>query len=137
MIEHAPIHHVAGLKFGIFEVDPASGDLRRSGIRIKLQTQPFKLLTILLSQPGKVVSRDELRQQIWGSQTVVDFDHSLGTAVNKVREALGDSAEHPRYIETLSKRGYRFIFPGRGGSSKLKGQTLVRHSRLSRTRNVR
>jgi Tol biopolymer transport system component/DNA-binding winged helix-turn-helix (wHTH) protein len=110
MIEHAPI--LSGkLKFGIFEVDPASGDLRRSGIRIKLQTQPFKLLTILLSQPGKVVSRDELRQQIWGSQTVVDFDHSLGTAVNKVREALGDSAEHPRYIETLSKRGYRFIYP--------------------------
>jgi Tol biopolymer transport system component/DNA-binding winged helix-turn-helix (wHTH) protein len=110
MIEHAPIHH-GKLKFGVFEVDLASGDLRKSGIRIKLQTQPFKLLTILLSQPGEVVTREELRQQIWGSETVVNFDHSLGTAVNKVREALGDSAEHPRYIETLSKRGYRFVFP--------------------------
>src|SRR5580658_3314034 len=110
MIEHAPIHHDK-LKFGVFEVDLSSGDLRKSGIRIKLQTQPFKLLEILLSQPGEVVSRDELRQQIWGNETVVNFDHSLGTAVNKVREALGDSAEHPHYIETLSKRGYRFIFP--------------------------
>jgi Tol biopolymer transport system component/DNA-binding winged helix-turn-helix (wHTH) protein len=110
MIEHAPIHR-GKLKFGVFEVDLSSGDLRKSGIRIKLQTQPFKLLAILLSQPGEVVSRDELRQQIWGSETVVNFDHSLGTAVNKVREALGDSAEHPHYIETLSKRGYRFIFP--------------------------
>jgi len=110
MIERAPIHH-GKLKFGVFEVDLTSGDLRKSGIRIKLQTQPFKLLAILLSQPGEVVTRDELRQQIWGSETAVNFDHSLGTAVNKVREALGDSAEHPRYIETLSKRGYRFIFP--------------------------
>jgi DNA-binding winged helix-turn-helix (wHTH) protein len=110
MIERAPIHH-GKLKFGVFDVDLSSGDLRKSGIRIKLQTQPFKLLTILLSQPGEVVTREELRQQIWGAETVVNFDHSLGTAVNKVREALGDSAEHPRYIETLSKRGYRFIFP--------------------------
>jgi len=110
MTEHAPIHH-GKLRFGVFEVDLSSGDLRKSGIRIKLQTQPFKLLAILLSQSGEVVSRDELRQQIWGSETVVNFDHSLGTAVNKVREALGDSAEHPHYIETISKRGYRFIFP--------------------------
>src|SRR6185295_3179947 len=76
-----------------------------------LQSQPFKLLTVLLSRAGEIVSREELQQQLWGTETVVNFDHSLGTAINKVREALGDSAENPRYIETLAKRGYRFVAP--------------------------
>ena len=99
------------IRFGVFETDLRAGELRKCGIRIKLQSQPFKLLTILLTHPGEIVTREELQQQIWGSETVVNFDHSLGTAVNKVRDALGDSADHPRYIETLAKRGYRFIAP--------------------------
>src|SRR4051812_45239173 len=110
MLEQAPLH-AAKIRFGVFEVDLRAGELRKSGIRIKLQTQPFKLLTILLSRPGEIVTREELQQQLWDSEAVVNFDHSLGTAINKVREALGDSAETPRYIETLAKRGYRFVAP--------------------------
>src|ERR1041385_7880698 len=94
-------------RFGVFETDLRAGELRKCGIRIKLQSQPFKLLTILLSRAGEIVSREELQQQIWGSETVVNFDHSLGTAINKVREALGDSAENPRYIETLDRKSTR------------------------------
>ncbi len=99
------------IRFGVFETDLRAGEVRKCGIRIKFQSQPFKLLTILLTNAGEIVTREELQRQIWGSETVVNFDHSLGTAVNKVREALGDSAENPRYIETLAKRGYRFIAP--------------------------
>jgi len=99
------------LQFGVFEVDLATEELRRSGIKIRLQSQPFKLLAALLEQHGEVVSREELQQQLWGSATNVDFDHSLGIAVNKLRDALGDSAESPRYVETLARRGYRFIAP--------------------------
>jgi Tol biopolymer transport system component/DNA-binding winged helix-turn-helix (wHTH) protein len=110
MLEQIPTHS-GRIRFGVFETDLRAGELRKFGIRIKLQSQPFKLLAILLSHAGEIVTREELQQQIWGSETVVNFDHSLGTAVNKVREALGDSAENPRYIETLAKRGYRFIAP--------------------------
>jgi Tol biopolymer transport system component/DNA-binding winged helix-turn-helix (wHTH) protein len=99
------------VQFGVFEADLKSGELRRSGVHIRLQSQPFKLLAALLEDPGQVVSRDELQQQLWGADTTVDFDHSLGIAVNKLREALGDHAENPRFIETLAKRGYRFIAP--------------------------
>src|SRR5437763_16752381 len=110
MLEQAPLK-LAKIRFGVFEADLRAGELRKCGIRIKLQSQPFKLLSILLSRAGEIVSREELQQQLWGSQTVVNFDHSLGTAINKIREALGDSAENPRYIETLAKRGYRFVAP--------------------------
>jgi Tol biopolymer transport system component/DNA-binding winged helix-turn-helix (wHTH) protein len=110
MIEQIPTR-LAKIRFGVFETDLRAGELRKCGIRIKLQSQPFKLLAILLTHAGEIVTREELRQQIWGSETVVNFDHSLGTAVNKVREALSDSAENPHYIETLAKRGYRFIAP--------------------------
>src|SRR3954464_7936503 len=103
--------HVGKFRFGVFEADLRAGELRKFGIRIKLQSQPFKLLTILISRAGEIVTREELQQELWGSETVVNFDHSLGTAINKVREALGDSAENPRYIETLAKRGYRFVAP--------------------------
>jgi Tol biopolymer transport system component/DNA-binding winged helix-turn-helix (wHTH) protein len=101
----------ARLTFGLFEADLHSGELWKAGFRIKLQSQPFKVLAVLLEHPGQVVTRDELQERLWGKDTVVDFDHSLGTAINKIREALGDSAENPRFIETLSKRGYRFIAP--------------------------
>ena len=110
MLEQTPTR-LGRYRFGVFETDLRAGELRKCGIRIKLQSQPFKLLTILLYRAGEIVSREELQQQIWGSETVVNFDHSLGTAINKVREALGDSAENPRYIETLAKRGYRFVAP--------------------------
>ena len=99
------------VQFGLFEADLKTGELRRSGVRVRLQGQPFKLLAALLKTPGEVVSREALQQQLWGSDTTVDFDHSLGIAVNKLRDALGDHAENPRFVETLAKRGYRFIAP--------------------------
>jgi Tol biopolymer transport system component/DNA-binding winged helix-turn-helix (wHTH) protein len=106
----APVSN-SKLTFGLFEVDLDSGELWKAGFRIKLQSQPFKVLAALLERPGQIVTREDLQLRLWGRDTVVDFDHSLGTAINKVREALGDSADNPRYIETLAKRGYRFIAP--------------------------
>jgi DNA-binding winged helix-turn-helix (wHTH) protein len=97
------------LRFGVFEVDLLSRELRKQGVRIKLQEQPFHVLTVLLQRPGEVVTREELRSQNWPADTFVDFDNSLNTAINKLREALGDSADNPRFIETLPRRGYRFI----------------------------
>ena len=104
----------AKLTFGLFEVDLQTGELWKAGFRIKLQSQPFKVLTALLERPGQIVTREQLQERLWGRDTVVDFDHSLGTAINKIREALGDSADNPRFIETLSRRGYRFIAPVSG-----------------------
>src|SRR5713101_6986499 len=103
------------LRFGAFEVDVRSGELRKQGVRIKLQEQPFHVLTVLLQRPGEVVTREELRNQNWPADTFVDFDNSLNTAINKLREALGDSADNPRFIETLPRRGYRFIAPVTAG----------------------
>jgi len=97
------------LRFGVFEVDMRAGELRKQGVRIKLQEQPFHILTVLLQCPGEVVTREELRSQIWQSDTFVDFDNGLNTSIKKLREALGDSADSPRFIETLPRRGYRFI----------------------------
>jgi DNA-binding winged helix-turn-helix (wHTH) protein len=97
------------VRFGVFAVDLAAGELRKNGARIRLQEQPFQILAILLERPGGVVAREELRQKLWPADTFVDFDHSLNTAVNKLREALGDSASSPRYVETLARRGYRFL----------------------------
>lgn len=99
------------IRFGLFEADLESGELRKSGIRIRIQAQPFRILSLLLERPGEVVTREQIQQRLWGNDTIVDFDHSLGTAINKIREALGDSAENPRFIETLARRGYRFIAP--------------------------
>jgi cholera toxin transcriptional activator len=97
------------LRFGVFEVDLDAGEMRKNGARIRLQEQPFQVLTVLLQNAGQVVTRDYLREKIWAADTFVDFDHSLNTAVNKIRESLGDSASNPRFLETLSRRGYRFI----------------------------
>jgi DNA-binding response OmpR family regulator len=94
----------ARMSFGLYEIDLETGELWKAGFRIKLQSQPFKVLAILLEQPGHVVTREELQERLWGKDTVVDFDHSLGTAINKIREALGDSADNPRFIETLARR---------------------------------
>jgi cholera toxin transcriptional activator len=98
-------------RFGVFELDLAAGQLRKNGAMLRLQEQPFQVLALLLERAGDVVTREELRQKLWPADTFVDFDHSLNTAVNKLREALGDSASSPRYIETLARRGYRFIAP--------------------------
>src|ERR1700722_15838502 len=111
MSQSSSNHAARILRFGIFEVDLAAGELRKNGARIRLQEQPFQVLTALLEGAGQVVTRDELREKIWPADTFVDFDHSLNTAVNKIRESLGDSASSPRFIETLARRGYRFIAP--------------------------
>ena len=99
------------LRFGAFEVDVRAGELRKHGIRIKLQEQPFQILVLLLRRPGELVSREELRQELWPAHTFVDFDRGLNKAMTKLRSALGDSAESPRYVETLHRRGYRFVAP--------------------------
>jgi TolB-like protein/DNA-binding winged helix-turn-helix (wHTH) protein/Tfp pilus assembly protein PilF len=109
MAQLADPHRI--LCFGSFEVDIVSGELRRHGLKIRLQDQPFRLLVLLLERAGDVVTREEVREKLWPAETYVDFDHSLNTAVRKLREALGDSAEAPRYVETLARRGYRFIAP--------------------------
>src|SRR5438270_3862891 len=109
------------VRFGTFEVDVRSGELRKQGVRVKLQEQPFQVLDVLLKCPGEVVTREELRNQNWPPDTFIDFDNSLNTAINKLREALGDSAENPRFIETLPRRGYRFIAPVTGVDGRARG----------------
>ncbi len=97
------------LCFGIFEVDLRAGELRKRGLRVRLQQQPFQVLGMLLEHPGEVIGREDLQKALWPGDTFVDFDHGLNKAVNKIREALGDSAENPRFVETVARRGYRFI----------------------------
>ncbi len=97
------------MRFGTFEADFGTRELRKGGVRIKLQGQPFEVLAMLLERPGEVVPREELRQRLWSNDTFVDFDAGVNTAINRLREALGDSAENPRFIETVPRRGYRFI----------------------------
>src|SRR2546429_3908619 len=95
--------------FGVFEVDLKAVELRKHGVRIKLQEQPFQILSLLLQHPGEVVTREELREKLWPAHTFVDFDRSLNKAMTKLRSALGDSAESPRYVETIPRHGYRFL----------------------------
>jgi TolB-like protein/DNA-binding winged helix-turn-helix (wHTH) protein/Flp pilus assembly protein TadD len=97
------------LRFGIFEADLRTGELKKRGVRIRLQEQPFQVLAVLMARPGELVTREELRGRLWTADTFVDFDHGLNKAINKIREALGDSAESPRFVETVARRGYRFI----------------------------
>src|SRR5437763_12245009 len=104
----------ATLRFGVFEVDPKTGELRRNGARVRLQDQPLQILFTLLERPGEVVTRDELRARLWPDDTFVDFEHSINTAVRRLRDALGDSAENPRFVETVARRGYRFLAPVSG-----------------------
>lgn len=99
------------LRFGAFEVDAKAGELRKQGLKVRLAEQPFQVLAALLERPGEVVTREDLRQRLWSGDTFVDFDHSLNNCINKLREALGDSAGNPRFIETLARRGYRFVAP--------------------------
>jgi cholera toxin transcriptional activator len=97
------------LVFGPFAFDRASGELRKHGVRLRLHGQPLQILATLINVPGRVISRDEFQQQLWQASTFVDFDHGLNSAMNRLRQVLGDSADQPRYIETLPGRGYRFI----------------------------
>jgi TolB-like protein/DNA-binding winged helix-turn-helix (wHTH) protein len=103
--------HLQVVRFGVFQVDLASGELRKNDLRIKVQGQPFQVLALLLRNPGSLVTRDQLRHEVWPGHTFVDFDHALNTAIKKIRIALGDDAAAPRYIETIPKRGYRFLPP--------------------------
>jgi len=105
------------IRFGVFEVDSRAGELRKQGAKVKLQKQPFQILQVLLQSPGEIVTREDLQQRIWPSDTFVDFDHGLYNAIRRLREALGDSAETPHYVETLARRGYRFI--GRAESASI------------------
>src|SRR6202522_2656480 len=100
----APVLH-----FDNFELDLCAGELRKRGVKLRLQGQPLQVLAILLQSPGNLVTREELRNQLWPADTFVDFDHSLHNAIARIREALGDSTQTPKYIETLPRRGYRFI----------------------------
>lgn len=99
------------VRFGLFELDLGSRELRKSGMRIKLQEQPFLILALLVERPGAIVTREELQKKLWPDDTFVDFDLSLNSAVRKLRQALNDDSENPRFVETLYRRGYRFIAP--------------------------
>jgi TolB-like protein/DNA-binding winged helix-turn-helix (wHTH) protein/tetratricopeptide (TPR) repeat protein len=116
------------LRFGVLQLDPSTGELLRGGRRVRLQEQPFKILTLLLERPGELVTRDELRQKLWPADTFVDFDDGLNAAVKKLRFALGDSSENPRFVETIPRRGYRFIAPvaiDREPASPSTGETIA------------
>jgi DNA-binding winged helix-turn-helix (wHTH) protein len=133
MKDSAPLH--SPVRFGIFELNRQTGELRKQGLKVKLTQQVRNLLTVLLERPGQLCSREQLRQQLWPADTFVDFDHSLNKAVHVLREVLGDSALSPRYIETIPGQGYRFIplaqhltarFPPRQrGSRKVKRVALL------------
>src|SRR6202020_248258 len=104
-----PLRHVSVVRFGTYEVSLQSGEVRKAGMKIRVQQQPLKLLEVLLERPGEVVTREELRSRVWPNESFGDFDQAVNIAIAKLRSALGDSADNPRYIETLPKRGYRFI----------------------------
>jgi DNA-binding winged helix-turn-helix (wHTH) protein len=112
-------------RFGVFEVDAATGELRKQGLRIRMQEQPAQFLLILLNRAGEVVSREEIRRKLWPPDTFVDFDQGLGASLRKLRQALGDDAETPRYIETIPKQGFRFVAPVERISALPQGATAV------------
>ncbi len=98
-------------RFGVFEADPTLGELRRKGTRVKLNAQPFQMLLMLLERPGELLTREEISRALWPDGTFVDYEHGVNSAVNRIREALGDTAGNPRFVETLARRGYRFVAP--------------------------
>jgi DNA-binding winged helix-turn-helix (wHTH) protein len=110
------------IRFGSFEVDLQAGELRRQGFKVKLQEQPFQVLMMLLERPSEVVTREEFQKKLWRADTFVDFERGLNRAINKLREALADDADNPHFIETLPRRGYRFLAPVEtAGSRELEG----------------
>ena len=127
MTQGPQVEHI--VRFGIFEADLRTGELRKNGVKVKLQEQPFRILDELLARRGELVTREELRERIWGGDTFVDFEHSLNTAVAKLRTALHDSVNSPRFVETLPGRGYRFIAP-MSGRDQAPGPTAARNRRF-------
>jgi DNA-binding winged helix-turn-helix (wHTH) protein len=111
------------IRFGTFEVNLQTGELRHAGQKVKLQEQPFQILIALLERPGEIVTREQLRGKLWPQDTFVDFDHSLNAAIKRLRDALGESAGAPVFIETLARRGYRFIAPVNGSAASSAMQT--------------
>src|SRR5262250_3577848 len=107
----APASSTDRVQFGLFELDLQRAELRKQGVKVKLQEQPLKVLQVLLENPGQIVPREELRQRIWPANTFVEFDQGLYSAMARLRDALGDSSDNPRFIETVARRGYRFIAP--------------------------
>ncbi len=120
-------------RFDAFEVDLCTGELRKHGTRLKVQEQPLKVLAMLLAQPGELVTREQLRKGLWSDDTFVDFEHGLNTAVNRLRAALNDSGEKPRFVETVGRRGYRFIAPVTSNGS---GQTETDAQRSASSSHV-
>jgi DNA-binding winged helix-turn-helix (wHTH) protein len=118
-----PVHSKL-VRFGVFELDLNSGELSKNGRKSKLQDQPFRILSLLLQQPGDIITRERLKDLLWLGDTFVDFDHSLNAAIAKLRQALGDSAESPRFIETVARRGYRFIAPVTGTGADSISETV-------------
>ena len=115
------------IRFGIFDVDLRAGQLRRNGLKVRLQEQPLQVLAMLLERPGELITREDLHARLWPADTFVDFDHGLNAAVKRLRDALGDSAENPRFVETLARRGYRFLAPVEFPSTETPAvQTLLR-----------
>ena len=108
MTDRIPAPHY---RFGVFEADAASGELRRQGTRIKLNAQPFQVLLMLVARPGELLTREEICRELWPEGTFVDYEHGVNSAINRIREALGDTAGNPRFVETLARRGYRFVAP--------------------------
>jgi DNA-binding winged helix-turn-helix (wHTH) protein len=98
-------------RFGVFEADAVTGELRRKGLRVKLNSQPFQVLCLLLARPGQLLTREEISKELWPEDTFVDYEHGVNSAINRIREALGDTAANPRFVETLARRGYRFVAP--------------------------
>jgi DNA-binding winged helix-turn-helix (wHTH) protein len=98
-------------RFGVFEVDPVMGELRRRGVRVKLNAQPFQVLSMLLERPGETLTREEICRELWPDGTFVDYEHGVNSAINRLREALGDKASNPRFVETQARRGYRWLAP--------------------------
>ena len=104
-------HPARRYRFGVFEIDASTGELRRQGVRVRLNAQPFQVLLLLLERPGELLTREEISRALWPQGTFVDYEHGVNSAVNRIREALGDTASSPRFIETLARRGYRFVAP--------------------------
>lgn len=125
------------VRFGVFELDTRTRELRKRGIKLKLPEQSIQILAMLLEREGELITREELQNKLWPNDTVVEFDHSINAAIKRLRQALGDTAETPRFIETLPRRGYRFIYPVDGASeapdeSKLRFLEVATATRLAR-----
>src|SRR5215831_10860855 len=114
-------------RFGQFEIDLSTGELRKNGLRVHIQDQPLRILAALLERPGELVTREELREHLWPADTFVNFERSLNAAVAKLRQVLADSAEQPRYVETVARRGYRFIAPVEAGPQLVKNPAPPLH----------